>query len=297
MAKQVEHMSPAHMKQYAGAFVQQQMGQGRSAPQPGRVSGPPPAYKPVTHLPRKDHFHQYKVQQPSRADSFMPSDPVPGTQIQPGMPQQTNVAPNAALSDYDFFMSSQQPPQKKFPLPGSNSSLPIRIGLVAGGLIVLLIVFNIVKGLLAGPSNFPYYMSVIQDQQEITHLSSLALQQEDLSTSHKNFAATSQVSVKSAQSDLVKLLIANKKKVDDKQANLKVSTTTDARLETALASGTYNTIFNEVMQEQLATYKKDLNTVYNKTQSQSNRRLLKSQYDQADLLIIQLGAASPVAAN
>jgi hypothetical protein len=194
-------------------------------------------------------------------------------------------------------MSSQQPPQKKFPLPGSNSSLPIRIGLVAGGLVALLIIFNIVKGLLAGPSNFPYYMSVIQDQQEITHLSSLALQQEDLSTSHKNFAATSQVSVKSAQSDLVKLLIANKKKVDDKQANLKVSTATDARLETALASGTYNTVFSEVMQEQLATYKKDLNTVYNKTQSQGNRRLLKNQYDQADLLIIQLGVASPVAAN
>jgi hypothetical protein len=311
MAKQVEHMSPSHMKQYAGAFVQQNMTQGRAAPQAGKVSGPPAGYRPVTHLPRKDHFHQYKAQQPSRADTFLPGNQAPEAQLQPDMmPQAAEPAPIPptpeaptyfeqtpgprpnTMPDYDFIMNNQQPAAKRSLVPGSNSSLPIRIGLVVGGLVVLLIVFNIAKGLLAGPSNLPYYMSVIQDQQEIGHLSTNALKETDLSTIHKNFAA-----VKSSQSDLVKLLVANNKKVDEKKANLKVSATADTQLTSAAASGTYNSTFNEIMQEQLKTYKSDLNATYAKTTSTQSRKLLKSQYDQAELLSQQLSAGSTVSTN
>lgn len=332
MAKQMEHMSPSHMKQYAGAFVQQNMAQGRGAPTPGKVSGPPAGYRPITHLPRKDHFHQFKVQQPSRADNFIQNGQTPGDQIQPDMsaqqpaapmpqqssypaaadpqyqpqpqptaspqptaqvyPQQTPGPQPNTMPDYDFFMNTQPPAPKSFQLPGSSSSAPVRIGILAGGFIVLLILFNIVKGLLSGPSNFPYYMSVIQDQQEITHLATAGLAEPSLSTAHKNFAATAQLSVKSSQSDLVKLVVGSGKKIDDKQANLKISTTTDTQLTSAAASGNYNPTFNQAMQTQLDTYKKDIDTVFSKTTNPKNRDLLKDQYKQAELLSQELASAS-----
>jgi hypothetical protein len=321
MAKQVEHMSPSHMKQYAGAYVQQNMVQGRGAPQSGKVSGPPPGYRPVTHLPRKDHFHQYKVQQPSRAENFLPTDQTPGAQVQPDMGQrppallpqqpinseqqyqqpaaQTYAQPEQVpgpqpntMPDYDFFMNNQQVSQKKPLLPGSSSSLPVRIGLVVGGIVVLLIIFNVAKGLLAGPSNLPYYMSVIQDQEEIVHLSAAALEQSSLSTANKNFAATAQTSVKSSQTDIVTLVSGSNQKINSKQAALKISAQTDARLTSAASSGTFNPTFNEVMLTQLQTYKNDLNTVYSKTQNVQSKAIVKDQYKQAELLTQQLNSAS-----
>jgi len=319
MTKQMEHMSPSHMKQYAGAFVQQNMTQGRSAPQAGKVTGAPANYRPVTHLPRKDHFHQYKVQQPSRADDFAPINQAPDAQVQPiTAPQQPLAPPQPTvypaqqyqqptsqtyiqqgqasgpqpnmMPDYDFFMNNQQPVQKRQILPGSNSSLPARLGLATVGLIVLLIVFNVVKGLLAGPSNYPYYLSVIQDQQAIVHISTTALEEEDLNTVNKNFAATAQTSVKSSQTDIVGVVVGSGKKIDPKKANLKVSTATDTELTTAAASGTYNSKFNEIMQDQLKVYKKDLGVIYDKTTNSKNRNLIKSQFNQAELLTQQLSA-------
>lgn len=315
MTKQMEHMSPAHMKQYAGAFVQQQMRQGSGVPGTGRVSGPPPSYRPVTNLPRKDHYHQYKPQRASVANTFTaqadtpPPQPAPQYPPQPSAPAQPGYQQQPAqypppnqpqvygptpeqTSNYDFFMQSQPPAQKRSILP-AGASLPLRIGLVAGGLIALLIIFNLVKGLFAGPSLYPYYLSAIQDQQSIVHITTNSLQGESsLNTANKNLASTAQLSVHSSELDLADLLAKNGKKVDEKKANLKISTITDEKLKTAAASGNYNIVFNEIMQEQLKTYMNDLSKTYDMTKNPASKNILKNQYHQAQLLLDQLSTGT-----
>lgn len=317
MTKQMEHALPAHMKRYAGAYVQQNM-TGPGMATSGKMTGPPAGYKPVTHLPRKDHFHQYKAQQPSKADAFLsqntpPAPAEPGTVYaaqspqpqatqDPAPPQQIPEQPVAyppqnpsqpasgPTSNYDFFMGAEQQQIRK-PSPLSNSSLPIRIGLVAGGLVALLIIFNVAKGLLAGPSVLPYYVTVTQDQQEIIHLSSDATElQTDINTTNKNFAATAQLSVTSAQADIIKLLSKNGRKVKVKELNLKLSDSTDARLKDASAAGTYNETFKDIMLSELKTYMSDLKTTYNHSKSDSGRALLSDKYHQAELLTEQLNS-------
>ena len=302
MAKQMEHMSPSHMKQYAGAYVQQNMVQGRTAPGAGKVSGPPPGYKPVTHLPRKDHYHQFKVQTPSKAENFLPDSPAatqpqapyPDQQYQQVPPQHQSQGqqPQAGSNpNYEFFMNPEQPAQKTSRLT-SSTSMPLKIGLVAGGLLILLIMFNVIRGLLAGPSNFTYYLATVQDQQAITHITSDALQQQDINTANKIFAATADASVTSSQSKLLGLLADSNKKVGDKQINLKISAKTDAALEAAAASGNYNAVFKEAMQAQLKAYMSDINATFNHTKSQAARAILQDQYNQAKLLSEQLSAAN-----
>lgn len=303
MTKQMEHMSPSHMKQYAGAFVQQQTRSGQAAPGTGRVSGPPPSYRPVTNLPRKDHYHQYKSQRASVADSFTADEPQPAQQYepqstypQPQQPSAVQYPPNQPQvygpttdqnSNYDFFMNEQPPVVKRSLLP-AGASLPLRIGIVAGGLIVLLVVFNLVKGLLSGPSLYPYYLSVVQDQQSIVHIATDSLQQESLNTANKDLASTAQLTVHSSELDLAGLLEKNGNKIDAKKAGLKISAATDDRLTTAASSGNYNTVFREIMSDQLKTYMNDLSNTFDRTKNPNSKRLLKNQYSQAQLLLNQL---------
>jgi hypothetical protein len=307
MTKQLEHAVPAHMKKYAGAYVQQNLvAPGGQAPMgTGKVSGPPPGYKPVTHLPRTNHFHQYKPQTPSKADSFvMPDQPAASPAAQPPnqpvappqlVPQQIQPAVDQAAppinpgGNYDFFMAGEIPQATKRSLPGN--SLISRLAIAGGGLVVLIVVFTVVKSLLAGSSALPYYTSVMQDQQALVHLSTNALQQEDLNTTNQNFAATAQLTLDSSQTDLTKLLTQSNQKVNPKVLNLKVSSATDDRLTTAAAGGTYNSTFKEVALSGLQTYMADVKTAFNKSRSAAGKNLLNSQYNQAVLMVSQLNQA------
>lgn len=314
MVKQMEHALPAHMKKYAGAYVQQNM-TGPGMANSGKVSGPPPGYRPVTHLPRKDHFHQYKAQIPSKADTFVQQPTAPQTQqtqAQPAQPYQEPAAPSpeqppmgpmqAAIYDnnyqagpqstaqpaYDFIMNPDQAAGLKTPFL-SGSSLIARIGLVAGGLIILLVVFNIARGLLSGPSTVPYYLSVVQDQQAIIHLTSTTSQpQTDISEANKNFSTTAQLSVASSQSAIIRLLAQNGEKIKTKEIGLKVSGSDDQRISAAATSGTYNETFREIMQSHLKTYMADLQKTYDKSKGANGRALISDQFHQAELLNQQL---------
>jgi hypothetical protein len=131
---------------------------------------------------------------------------------------------------------------------------------------------------------------VAQDQHELIHLATNASQQQGITTTDQNFAATAQLSLTSAQSVTVKYLVANGNKISLKVLSLKVSTATDAQLTAAAAATTYDQTFQAIMKAKLTTYVSSLQQTYKQTTGKNGRALLNNDYNQAQLLLTQLNA-------
>lgn len=192
-------------------------------------------------------------------------------------------------------MQPSKPSRHGLLLPNlSGSSSPIvRIGIILGGLLVVLILFVIIKGLLSGPGNTPALTSVGQDQQAMIHIltngaGSDSQQQATLSANSQNFAATAQLSLTSAQNQLVTYMKNNGKKVKTKTLALKISPATDQELTTAASNSTYETTFQKIMQTSLVNYQKDLQAAYKQTKGPKGRQLLSNEFNGAQLLLAQL---------
>ncbi len=244
---------------------------------PGQPTTPP--LPPVTP-PESPSPQPLQAPQPS---------PAPSTYLPPG---QTDPAPPHA--SYDFIMNTSHP-SKSFlnpKLPGKSNAKLIRVLIAGGGLLLLMIVFSLVKGLFTTPSNKPLLLAVAQNQQRLIHLVTLAKDEPTLSTPNKNFAATAQLSLTSGESDMIAYLgKAGMKKIGSKVLNQKVSTTTDDKLQAAIAADTYNQTFHDIMKAGLDQYQQSLQAAYDKTTGQNGRKLLKDQSDQSDLLVQQLDSS------
>jgi len=299
ISQYMEKSMPGHLKQYAGAYMQQRVIQPNTA-NPHTVMArnlgskqfsvaPTPDKLKLSHnMPNGEQYNVNWAENPGQQpDPLAPAS----HSFQPAQPPQ-QAAPNTAQPQpYDFIMNPEQPKQHKASLPGGNSAA-MRAVFIAGGLLVLLIVFTVIKGLLGGSSNLDSFVAVAQDQQELIHLATNADQQPDLSTTNKNFTATAELSLGSAQSQLIKYLSTNGTKVTAKQLALKISSQTDARLTTSAAATTYNQTFKEIVNDKLTTYVTDLQQTYNHTSGNKGKALLSDQYQQAQLLITQLNSSA-----
>jgi hypothetical protein len=208
--------------------------------------------------------------------------------MQPNNPYQPVPPPQP--HEYDFLVNSQKPPKRSFSLPG-NSSKPIRIAIVVGGLLILIIVFSVIKSALSGGGNTQALITVGQDQQQIIHITTSITQgdqQTSLSTTNQNFAVTANASLTSAQTQLVAYMKTNGHKVSAKTLGLRVSANTDEQLKTAIANTTYDSTFQSVMQTQLSNYEQALRAAYKQTSGPKGRKLLTDQFNGAQLLLQQL---------
>jgi hypothetical protein len=208
-------------------------------------------------------------------------------------PQQPYYGPPASPQpqqpNYDFIVNPGKPPKH---LPTAGGSKLSRILIVGGGLILLIIVFSIGKGLLSGGGNQAALALVVADQQEIIHLSTAATQQPNISSTNQNFAITGKLVVTSEQTQLLKYMAQQKQKVSDKQLRLKVSAAVDKQLLGAVASSTYDQTFQEVMKSLLTDYATALQVAYKQSSGANARKLLKAEYNSAQLLQRQLATPS-----
>lgn len=277
MTKHLEASLPAHMKQYAGAYMQQQV-VGPGLAKPTFAAGPSPSPNPKAAVAPAVHVFQPNPPISGPQENYMPS----------AAPVQAQTVPNPDQA-YSFITNPEPPPKISIlsKLPGGNSMMA-RIGLIAGGLLVLLIIFTIFRSVLGGGSNYTGFITIAQDQQELIHLATNASQQQDLSTSNKNLAATMQLSLASSQGNLINYLIGNHQKIKTKQLNLKVSKATDDQLTAAAAATTYNQTFQEIIQTKLTAYSKDLQQTYKQSKGKRGHALLSDNYRQARLFQVQL---------
>ncbi len=167
-----------------------------------------------------------------------------------------------------------------------------RILIVGAGLIILLIAFSIIKGVLSGGGNKAAMLHVVQDQQEIVHLSTAAALVPSISTTNKNFAVSASLVVSSQKSQLLTYLLKQHQKVSLKELHLKVSPSLDAQLTSAAAASTYDLTFRDDMNSQLTDYRAALQLAYKQTPGANGRKLLSEDYSSAVLLQQQLTAVN-----
>jgi len=199
-------------------------------------------------------------------------------------------APTPQPSGYDFITNPAPEPKRGPNLLPSNASAPMRVAIVVGGLLVLLILFLIIKGVLSGGGNTDALINVAQDQQEIIHVTTNATgnTQTGLSTTNQNFAVTAQASLTSDQQQLITYLANNGHKVKDKTLSLKISADLDQQLQTAATNSTYDSTFKQTMQNLLSDYQQALRTAYQQTTGPKGRALLSDQFNASKLLLQQL---------
>ena len=316
----MQQSMPAHMKQYVGAYMQQQVVAPRMTVTRAMRQTPTQAtlQPSVPQASQQNHFNplgnQFSVTQPavsptpeSYASTIMPEQ-IEQLPEQPAMPAPTQPFPDGSPAapqyppdpgqpnppqpqTYDFIVNPEQPStQRTMPsLPGVSPKT-MRAVFIAGGLLVLLILFVFVKGLVSNSPDLTSFISVAQDQQELIHLVTAASQQQGLATANQNFAATAQLSLASSESAIVKYLVANGKKVDPKILGAKISTATDTQLTAAAAAATYDQTFQDIMKTKLGAYTGDLKQTYPLIKGKNGRALLNDDFNQAQLLLGQLNS-------
>jgi hypothetical protein len=253
-----------------------------------------------TYIPPRvqQALDRHAAEQPAQfPPQVQPSEPALSPDPPPAPPPAPLYPPDQAqpqagpTKEYEFIVNPEKPVRRLWQLPGGNSLL-IRALLVGGGLLVLIIIFVVVKNLLGSGSNatFTAFVGIAQDQQELIHLTSNTSQQTNITTSNKNFAATAQLALGSSQAALGKYLATNGHKVNAKTLNLKVSASLDNQLVNAATAATYDQTFQQIAKTKLTAYMNDLQQTYKLTKGKNGRALLNDDYNQAQLLMIQLDA-------
>ena len=232
-----------------------------------------------------------------------PTPPSPGQNHPsgPGHPEINYTAPayghdannQGHHPDYNFIMEPGKTPGKSL-LPQLNlgGSFMGRLVIVLGGLVILLVLFAIIKGLLGGGgSNVGAFNTVAQEQQALYHLATAAKQQTGTSQVTQASSNTIAVTMASAQQQLFTYMRANHLKINAKGLNQKVSASQDTQLTSAVDAGTYDSVYVSTMQTTLSSYEQALKQAYNQTSGPVGKALLTDQFNGAELLVKQLGVS------
>ena len=206
---------------------------------------------------------------------------------------QLPAAPGEQPGAYDFITEPSSPVESGFSL--SNSSKALRVAVVTGGLIILFIIFNIVKGVVTRGPDLSAFITIAQDQQAIIHIVSTTSRQtltpqQKLSTANQNFASTAELSIGTAEGEILKYLANNNTKYKPAVLTLKTKASVDKQLVASVEASTYDQTFKEVSKDALTAYSNDLKQLYPKTKGKIGRGLLQNDYNQAQLLLLQLDA-------
>ncbi|HEX4774533.1 MAG TPA: hypothetical protein VH234_03370 [Candidatus Saccharimonadales bacterium] len=224
---------------------------------------------------------------PQDQSSYPPVQPPvqqPGQSYPPPLPNQPG-AEQPPHPNYDFIVNPPAAPKKPLaPLLSGSTSTIKRAGIFVIGLLVLIIIVAVFKNLLAGHPKLDSMVTVAQDQQELIHIATNANQQQNLAGADQNLMATVQLSVNSAQSQIMTYFSSNNFKVTAKTLNLGVKGSIDQQLTNAATAGTYDQTLQDVMKSQLNSYLGNLQQAYNHITGSKGRALLKSDYHQAQLL-------------
>ncbi len=193
--------------------------------------------------------------------------------------------PPQQQNPYEFITNPTPPPRR-----GLNLGLKGRIAVVAGGLIVLLMAVMVISSFLTGGNDAQKQrlIDIAKAQAEIVRASTLANKQPKPADT-KNFAATTQYSVQSAQQS-IKSLLANygvKESSLNKVLTASKNTETDAALTKAANNNRYDEILRDILEQQLTDYQKLLKTAYDNGTPSEKRTLTASSESAGRLVTVQ----------
>lgn len=195
----------------------------------------------------------------------------------------------------DFSFMNQQP-KSKLNLPISTNSRVGRIVIVVAGFILLIILYVILKAVLADPAfNKTDYLNVVERQQEMIHILTVDITSSNavnLTLGEQNFVETASLTLASTQTNTLNFMANNGYKINPSSLSNIYSTSVDSAVQSSEATNSLPNEFQTIMQVQLDNYLTDLKAAYNNTRVTNGKILLNSEYSNGELLIKSLSSQS-----
>lgn len=184
---------------------------------------------------------------------------------------------------YEFILSGNQAPRRGLSPGGLGKQAVIFLAIaIVIGLIAIFILFRLVLG--GGESSAKNLLDIAQQQAEIIRIADDG-EEKARSTQTRALAATTKLSLTTAQSQILELLKKQGQKPGVKELGVKKSTKTDDTLTRALQNNRYDEAFTEVIAELLTIYRKSLAQAYEQTASKKDKEQINDMYKQAGLLV------------
>lgn len=211
--------------------------------------------------------------------------------MQPDQNNAGGIVPGPA-NQYDFIMNPPKPPKKSIvPTFGKNPFIQ-KIIFVVGGAIALMMLLWVGASLLFGGGNAGIEKAVglAQSQQELIRVAALGADAPDQRT--RNLAVNVQFTFTTQQNQLISYLSGRGRNVSEEELAGKLNAETDTRLETAMQSNTFDTAFNQTMENSLRAYVRELDSAYDDIGNALGRQLLQAHFEQVELLVKQVPKTS-----
>ena len=191
-------------------------------------------------------------------------------------------------SPYDFILSPQQSPKKRFSLGGNFAAV---IGLlVGGGVLIIVVAALLLNTFSSSGTDKESLIGLAQTQTEIIRIARQGTDDRNQQAT-KNLAITIEVTTMTQQQGVLALLNEMGITPKDKDLALKQDAATDERLASARATSTFDTTFVQIIQKQLQDYAVALKQLHDSAKKQAERELIASYYNQVQLIITQVPSA------
>lgn len=198
---------------------------------------------------------------------------------------------NSDQNPYDFIMNPGAAPVKKPLGLGGKNSFFVKIGLIAGGAIVFMIVAAIVINSLTGDkTNTADLQTLAATQTEIARVASKGTSGSSDTVAVRSFAVSTQLTMLTQQHATINFLATKNVKMNTKKLAAGLNSQTDAKLQAASSSSTFDSVFVGVMKDELAAYLANLETYYKNATNNDVKALLQNDFRQTQMLQQQLPA-------
>jgi hypothetical protein len=201
----------------------------------------------------------------------------PSQQLPPAPPPMTP----GGQGQYDFILNNQPPKKSWF----SGNSMKQRILIVVGGGTALLVVFMVIFAVLGSSkqTNTQELVTITQQQSELIRISGIGVQKAR-STTAKNLAITTQLSITSEQQALLATLKNQGRKLSSKDLALGKNSKNDTLLTQAEQNNRFDEAFVEEIQKELLDYQKNVKAAYQSATNTKVKQALQVQFKNASIL-------------
>ena len=202
-----------------------------------------------------------------------------------------NISP-VETNPYDFILNNK--PVNK-PLIDFNDKKSVTLAGLAL-IIVIIISLIIIKSIFSGPTiiDISSYTKVLQDQQEIIHLTTEVDNNTfgnlNLSNSLANATITTNLSIISQQNQTQSYLKLNGYSVSPSLINAGINLALDTKLTADYQNTTFYSDYQNALDANLTTYLNDLSSDYKLSTGKHGRIMLQSDYNSTLLLIKMLNS-------
>jgi hypothetical protein len=219
----------------------------------------------------------------------------PPQQYQPAPPPQSYPpqAPNPNdPSRYEFFMNPAKPAR---PPLLKGGSFGMRIGLIVGSAILLMIIVSVGLSFIPNNLNGDDLLKLAKTQNALFTTCADALNKTKLQDT-KNFASNCNITLTTAQQDLLAYTETHGLKISTKTLKLGVDPKDTDALKASIAASTYDSTFAMIAQRQLNSYAAALKATFKTAKSPEQKKLLSDAFTAVQLLSKQLAGTTSAAA-